>query len=105
MACRVTFNSCANSIERGDLFHRKPDSRFDSLASVPVTAFLPTPPHYRLGVYYESGGEPCVTASRVRTAQARAGESQRRIEGMLRSPTVLPLIYVRPVHRFLLSFY
>ena len=43
------------------------------------------------------GGEPCVAASRARTEQVRAGESQRRIEGMLRSPTVLPLIYVRPV--------
>ena len=82
---------------RGALCHKIPDSRFDSLASVPVTAFLPTPPHYRLGVYYESSGEPCVTASRARTAQVRAGGSQRRIEGMLRSPTVLPLIYVRPV--------
>ena len=38
-----------------------------------------------MGVYYESSGEPCVTASRARTAQVRAGESQRRIEGMLRS--------------------
>ena len=35
-------------------------SVFRPLASVPVTAFLPTPPHYRLGVYYESSGEPCV---------------------------------------------
>ena len=73
-------------------------------ASVPVTAFLPTPPHYRLGVYYERSSEPCVTASRARTAQVRAGEPQRRIEGMLRSPTVLPLIYVRPVPK-LSSFF
>ena len=82
---------------RGALCHRMPDSRFDSLASVPVTGFLPTPLHYRLGVYYEKSGEPCVTASRAHTAQAWAGGSQRRILGMFRSPTVLPLIYVTPV--------
>ena len=57
---------------------RRPVSQ-DSLASVPVTAFLPTPPHYRMGVYYERSGEPCVTASRAHTTQVRAGGSQRRI--------------------------
>ena len=54
-------------------------SVFRPLASVPATAFLPTPPHYRMGVYYERSGEPCVTASRVHTTQVRAGGSQRRI--------------------------
>ena len=52
---------------------------YHALASVPVTAFLPTPPHYRMGVYYERSGEPCVTASRAHTTQVRAGGSQRRI--------------------------
>ena len=54
-----------------------------------------------MGVYHERSGEPCVTASRARTTQVRAGESQRWIEGMLRSPTVLPLIYVRPVPTYM----
>ena len=60
--------------------HTGPDGRTSvnqPLASVPVTAFLPTPPHYRMGVYYERGGEPCVTASRAHTIR-RCGPASRR---------------------------